>query len=81
MAIFQDWVLILIGEHIRTTPLYEADEEVFERVALGSELYDKLLQRDSMSSTLFHRSLLHLGNEIHAIRPLSEDRFIGWITL
>ncbi len=80
--LYKDWEIVLTGEHIRITPLTERDEEPYSRLLLG-DMYDRLKRTmgDVMPSNLTGVLNRTSGDEMHAIRLLNDERFIGWITL
>lgn len=80
--LFKDWDDIIVGKRIRITPLQETDKENYERLLFGS-LYDEYQKSSchAMSSG-FMNILEHTAeDETHAIRFLTDDKFIGWIAL
>ena len=79
--IYQDWDLELEGEHIRIAPLTEADREPYGRLVLG-ELYSVIRELGQEPATGMNEALNRTAKEeIHAIRPLTGEAFIGWIAL
>ena len=79
--LYQDWDLELAGTRIRITQIKEEDAEPFGRLMIG-RFYDDLPESGRASATGL-RSILNrtAEDEIHAIRPLLSNQFIGWITL
>ncbi len=82
--IYQDWDLELTGEHIRINAMTEKDSETYGRLLLGNQLYDAYQEHCGKGElpTGFREVLDHTAeDEMHAIRFLSDDKLIGWITL
>ena len=79
--LYQDWDLELFGRNIRITSLTKADEDVYGRLMLGN-LYDELLAMGGKLPARLRETLGHTSeDEVHAIRPLLDERMIGWIAL
>ena len=80
--LFKDWDLVLLGEHIRITPMQSDDEEPYARLMFGDmyERYEQIcgeIPPSGIKKILSHEA----EDETHALRLLSDERFIGWITL
>ena len=80
--LYKDFDIVLIGAHIRITPMLPSDEEPYARLIFGP-MYDGFTERlGHPPETGLPKILVHeASDETHAIRPLDSDRFIGWITL
>ena len=80
--LYKDFDIVLIGAHIRITPMIPSDEEPYARLMFGS-MYDGFTERlGHPPETGLPKILAHeASDETHAIRPLSSDAFIGWIAL
>ena len=75
------WDLELTGDRIRLTPFTEADQEPYGILALGEETYRDFVESAAAlgkpTAVLKKRD----GDEVHIIRPLDRDAFLGWVVL
>lgn len=80
--LYRDFDITLTGSRIRITPMTAADAEPYARLMFGKyygafNAYIDPATVSGLKSILDHSS----KEEVHAIRPLESDTFIGWITL
>ena len=76
--LYRDFDIVLMGSRIRIVPMNSSDAEPYARLILG-DIYDRL---DDVPETALPSVLAHEApDETHAIRPMDNDTFIGWITL
>lgn len=82
IPLYENWDLKLFGTNISITPLLPEDEKPYAQLMLGS-FYDQALTRlGHIPDTDFAEAIAHeSGNEVHALRPIGSNKFIGWITL
>lgn len=80
--LYQDWDILLTGKRIRITPMEQRDDEAFGRLMFGTQYdrYAHVLKGEFLTG--IEKTLKHTADdEMHAIRLIGDDRFIGWITL
>ncbi len=80
--LYQDWDITLTGKRIRITPMEKRDEEAYAHLLFGPmyDTYYKLTNK--LPLTYIDETLEHnAADEMHAIRPVDDDRFIGRIVL
>ena len=79
--LFRDWDVTMLGKRVRITPMRMEDEPAYGRLLLG-ELYDRAVAVHGEATTGIESILNHTeSTETHAIRPVHDDSFIGWIVL
>ena len=80
--LYQDWDIHIVGKKARITPMTKQDDEAYGRIMYGSK-YDSFFEVFKNTSftgiddILNHKS----SEETHALRPLNNEKFIGWIAL
>ena len=80
--LYNDYDITLIGSHIRITPMTPDDAEPYARLIFGGSYDFYITKFGKPPETDLLRVLEHKANqELHAIRPIDSDRFLGWICL
>lgn len=80
--LYNDFDITLTGSRFRITPMTAADAEPYTRLVFGG-YYDAFTEYIDPTTSSGIKSILDHSSkeEVHAIRPLDSDTFIGWITL
>ena len=82
IPMYQNWNLSLTGTNISITPISPSDLEPYSRLMFGSFFDQENSFLGRLAASDFVKILSHQSeDEMHAIRPVDSDKFIGWIIL